>query len=141
MASNVWLATIDADIANIPTNEFAPVFFGGIAVMFGGVLSALIVGYILDSKNLYASVVADSYAQGADDEEFWKGLSDEEKKKTQALIDKLNAKKVSDDGAPARIEASTKVVAATDDSFFESVLEKSAPELDMFSDYADSVRE
>lgn len=141
MASNVWLATIDADIANIPTNEFAPVFFGGIAVMFGGVLSALIVGYILDSKNLYASVVADSYAQGADDEEFWKGLSDEEKKKTQALIDKLNAKKVSDDGAPAKIEASTKVVAATDDSFFESVLEKSAPELDMFSDYADSVRE
>jgi hypothetical protein len=140
MASNMWLSTIDADIANIPTNEFAPVFFGGITVMFGGVLSALIVGYILDSKDLYASVVADSYAQGADDEEFWKGLSDEEKKKTQALIDKLNAKKASEGGAPAKIEASTEIVPATDDSFYESVLEKTAPELDMFSDYADSMK-
>jgi hypothetical protein len=138
MASNMWLSTIDSDIANIPMNEFAPVFFGGIAVMFGGVVSALIVGYILDSKNLYASVVADSYAQGADDEEFWKGLSDEEKKKTQALIDKLNAKKAAEGGAPAKIEASTDVVSATDESFVESVLEKNAPELDMFSDYADS---
>jgi hypothetical protein len=103
MASNMWISTIDSDIANIPQNEFAPVFMGGIIVMFGGVISALIVGYILESKNLYANVVADSYAQGADDEEFWKGLSDEEKKKTQALIDKLNAKKASENGVPVQI--------------------------------------
>lgn len=106
--------------------------------MFGGVLSALIVGYILDSKDLYASVVADSYAQGADDEEFWKGLSDEEKKKAQALIDKLNAKKAAEGGVPAKIEASREVVAATDDLLFESVPKEKAPELDIFSDYADS---
>lgn len=106
--------------------------------MFGGVISASIVGYILESKDLYANVVADSYAQGADDEDFWKGLSDEEKKKTQALIDKLNAKKASENGAPAQIEASSKAVSTIDDSFIESVLEKNAPELDMFSDYADA---
>jgi hypothetical protein len=29
-ASNMWLATIDADIAAIPDNEFAPIFMGGI---------------------------------------------------------------------------------------------------------------
>ena len=50
--------------------------------MFGGVLSALVVGFILDRGDLYATVAAESYLQGADDEEFWKGLSDEEKKKT-----------------------------------------------------------
>jgi hypothetical protein len=111
---------------------------GGIIVMFGGVISALIVGYILESKNLYANVVADSYAQGADDEEFWKGLSDEEKKKTQALIDKLNAKKASENGVPVQIEASAKAVSTVDDSFLESVLEKNVPELDMFSDYVDA---
>lgn len=138
MASNMWISTIDSDIANIPQNEFAPVFMGGIIVMFGGVISALIVGYILESKNLYANVVADSYAQGADDEEFWKGLSDEEKKKTQALIDKLKAKKASENGVPVQIEASAKAVSTVDDSFLESVQEKNVPELDMFSDYVDA---
>jgi hypothetical protein len=29
-ANNMWLATIDADIAAIPDNEFAPIFMGGI---------------------------------------------------------------------------------------------------------------
>jgi hypothetical protein len=29
-AQSLWVATIDSDIANIPTNEFATVFAGGI---------------------------------------------------------------------------------------------------------------
>ena len=29
-AASTWIATIDGDIANIPTNEFATVFAGGI---------------------------------------------------------------------------------------------------------------
>lgn len=29
-AQSLWVATIDGDIANIPTNEFATVFAGGI---------------------------------------------------------------------------------------------------------------
>jgi hypothetical protein len=59
--------------------------------MFGGVISALIVGFILEKGDLYASVVADSYIQSSDDEEFWKGLSEEERKKAQALIRKVKA--------------------------------------------------
>jgi hypothetical protein len=54
------------------------------------------------------------------------------------LIDKVNAKKASENGAPAQIEASTEAISTVDDSFVESVLEKHAPELDMFSDYADA---
>lgn len=96
--NNFLLATIDSDIASVPDNEFAPIFAGGILVMFGGVVSALIVGFILDSRDLYANVVADSYAQSAEDEEFWKGLSEEEKKKTQELLAKI---KESKDGTPA----------------------------------------
>ena len=75
--TSTTLATIDMDIAKLSDNEFAPVFMGAIVVMFGGVLSALIVGFILDKGDLYASVVADSYIQSSDDEEFWKGLSEE----------------------------------------------------------------
>ena len=35
-ASNMWLATIDADIAAIPDNEFAPIFAGGIVSRISG---------------------------------------------------------------------------------------------------------
>lgn len=93
VANSLIVATIDSDIANIPTNEFAPVFAGGIVVMFGGLLSALVVGFIIDKRNLYANLVADSYAQGEDDEEFWKGLSEEEKKKTQELLQRVRESK------------------------------------------------
>lgn len=92
-ASTLIVATIDADIASIPTNEFAPIFAGGIAVMFGGLFSALAVGFIIDKRDLYANIVADSYAQGADDAEFWKGLSEEEKKKTQELLQRFKESK------------------------------------------------
>ena len=50
-------------------------------VMFGGVLSAVIVGFLLEKGDLYASIAAESYLQSAEDEEFWKGLSQEEQGK------------------------------------------------------------
>lgn len=87
------IATIDSDIASMSSNEFAPVFLGGIAVMFGGLLSAVFVGIIVDSKDLSAQIVAESYSQGQDDEEFWKGLSEEEKKKTQDLLRRVRESK------------------------------------------------
>lgn len=92
-ASSFLVATIDADIANISDDKFGLIFAGGMAVMAGGVLSAVIVGAILEKGDLYASVVADSYLQGAEDEEFWKGLSEEEKKKAQELLQKVKASK------------------------------------------------
>jgi hypothetical protein len=106
--NSLVLATIDSDIANISTDQFGLVFAGGIAVMVGGVLSALIVGFILERGDLYASVVADSYLQGAQDEDFWKGLSDEEKNKAQELLNKIKAQK---EGGSANTSA-PQVVAA-----------------------------
>lgn len=111
--NNFLVATIDSDIANVPENEFAPIFAGGIMVMFGGLLSALIVGFILESRDLYANVVADSYAQGAEDEEFWKGLSEEEQKKTRELIQKLKESKGESEAPSTPAEAP--VAAATSD--------------------------
>jgi len=138
-SSNMFLSTIDSDIANIPTNEFAPVFMGGIVVMFGGVLSALIVGFILENGNLYANVVADSYAQSSEDEEFWKGLSDEEKKKAQALIDKLNGKKAQEEGGVPQVTQAASEVMATEVVVTEEAADKTTvQELDMFSDYVDA---
>ena len=108
--NNFLLATIDADIANISDNEFAPIFPGGIMVMFGGILSALIVGFILESNNSYANVIADSYAQSEDDEEFWKGLSDEEAIKVREAMQKLKAAK---EGGTSSSTSSKEVAANT----------------------------
>mmetsp|Transcript_20367 Transcript_20367/g.24473 ORF Transcript_20367/g.24473 Transcript_20367/m.24473 type:complete len:205 (+) Transcript_20367:160-774(+) len=137
-STNLLISTIDSDIANIPENEFTTVFAGGIAVMLGGVLSALIVGAILESRDSYASIVADSYAQGAEDEEFWKSLSDEEKTKMEGLLQKVrDSKKGSEGTVPANANALVEdtTVAATSSSSSIEVPKKEEKELDMFSDY------
>jgi hypothetical protein len=87
------IATIDADIANISDNEFAPIFMGGILVMLGGVFSAAILGFILEKGDLYANIVADSYVQQGNDEEFWRGLSEEDRIKGMEILKELEEKK------------------------------------------------
>lgn len=62
-------------------------------VMAGGVISAVIVGFLLEKGDLYASIAAESYLQSAEDEEFWKGLSDEEQSKAREMMDKIKATK------------------------------------------------
>lgn len=126
--SNLVLATIDSDIANIPENEFAPIFAGGIFVMFGGLLSALVVGFIVDKNDSYAQIVADSYIQQESEqgqEEFWKGLSEEEKLKAERLLDKVR-------GADGKVELPTISEATKNEKKEEN---KSATKVDMFSDY------
>ena len=138
--SSSWLlSTIDSDIASIPENEFKPVFMGGVVVMFGGLISTLMVGFILESKDLYASVVADSYAQGAEDEEFWKGLSEDEKVKTRELLAKIKGEDVETTTSPVEAAAAAAVQeesspeAAADPPESKSSAESS--KVDMFSDY------
>ena len=58
-SASTFLSTIDADIANISNDQFGLVFAGGITVMFGGIVSVLMVGFLLENSNSYASVVAD----------------------------------------------------------------------------------
>ena len=136
--TSTTLATIDMDIAKLSDNEFAPIFMGAILVMFGGVLSALIVGFILDKGDLYASIVADSYIQSSDDEEFWKGLSEEEKNKAQALILKVKA---NNDGTSKRsdveqVAATTPKTSITKDlNASVSIPGEPKKEMNMFSDY------
>ena len=154
-SSNLWLSTIDSDIAAIPENEFAPIFAGGILVMFGGLLSALIVGFILEQNDSYASIIADSYAQaGSEDSEFWKGLSDEEKKKTQELLARMKQQDGSnasedvvvsttvtnpspEDVKPESPEMVTTEIKKEDSSTKAGAsTQASDKEVDMFSDYS-----
>jgi hypothetical protein len=133
-ASN-FISTISADIDNISDDNFAQVFAGGIAVMIGGVLSTVMVGFLLESGNSYASVVADSYAQGGD-EEFWESLSPEDQEKTRELMEKLRKSK---EGKGAEASESPAVpvpspAAATDEPS-KGAEKKEA--ISMFSDYED----
>ncbi len=111
--------------------------------MFGGVFSALIVGFILENGDLYAKVAAESYIQDSGDEKFWKGLSDEEKKKTQDVLKKLKTGK---EGGDSTIETAAVAAAATTEETDASTKTNaakpadptpSAKPTDMFSDYVD----
>lgn len=136
-SSNFWLATIDADIAKLSDNEFAPIFMGGIGVMAGGLLSALIVGFILKSNNSYADVVADSYEGTNDDDDFWDNLTDEEKIKVEGMMKQVSGENSSiaetmqalkEKSAKAKeLEAETAAAAPV----------KKQEDLDMFSDYSE----
>lgn len=146
--NSMLVATIDSDIANIPENEFTTVFTGGIVVMFGGLLSALVVGFIVEKRNLYANIVADSYAQGGgDDEEFWKGLSEEEKKKTQELLQRLKesksggARQNGEGTEPMKVASVESKQQVTSPNAAAVEPEKSTPiegkKIGMFSDYGE----
>lgn len=139
---SLWISTIDSDIASIPNDQFGLVFAGGIMVMFGGVLSAVIVGFLLEKGDLYASLAAESYLQSAEDEEFWKGLSQEEQGKARELMEKI---KGSPTGAslPAKPAESAGVVSSlSSSSTLSEASSKSktagnSQPTDMFSDYGD----
>ena len=141
---NLLLATIDSDIANIPTNEFRTVFLGGLGVMAGGLISAVAVGAMLEASDGYAAVVAESYDLEAD-EEFWKGLSDEEAKKAREMLAKVKAQRgeavsesagssstVVESGSPSGRDAK---MAQTNPSVEPTKEAEAKKQIDMFSDY------
>lgn len=132
-ANGLLISTIDSDIASIPNEQFGLVFAGGIMVMVGGVLSAVIVGFLLEKGDLYASVAAESYLQSEDDKEFWRGLSDEEQVKAKELMEKIRASKDGGSSPEAKPQPSMSATASTA-STTESSPSKPA---DMFSDYGD----
>ncbi|KAG7363413.1 hypothetical protein IV203_026773 [Nitzschia inconspicua] len=141
-AQSLWVATIDADIDKIPENEFATVFAGGIVVMLGGVISALIVGAILEKGDLYATLAAESYIQSEDDAEFWKNLSEEEKKKAQILLSKIKEGKemgIQDESQLKEAVMSAIEEQATNPAVPNPTKEEEATKAsnDIFSDYGD----
>jgi hypothetical protein len=79
-------------------------------VMLGGVVSALVVGAILENGNLYANIAAESYIQSGGDAEFWKNLSEEEKKMAQGMLSKIKEAK---EGGGISEEDLSKVVLET----------------------------
>lgn len=95
--NSLSIATIDADIANIQLEEFRLVFAGGLAVMFGGLISTTLLGTIIEKKDLYANLAAESYIDMADDPNFWQqmteGMSPEEKEKAKELMAKIKAQR------------------------------------------------
>lgn len=67
------------------------------AVMFGGLISTTLLGTIIEKKDLYANLAAESYIDMADDPNFWQqmteGMSPEEKEKAKELMAKIKAQR------------------------------------------------
>jgi len=129
-SASTFLSTIDADIANISNDQFGLVFAGGMTVMFGGIVSVLIVGFLLENSNSYANVVADSYAQGGD-EEFWSKLSPEEQVKTRELLAKIK------EGKKEEATSTTSELVNNEDTNVQNETVEKKKEVSMFSDYDD----
>lgn len=111
--------------------------------MFGGVISTLIVGLIIDKGDMYANLAAESYLQSADDKEFWEGLSAEEKVMAEKAMNRIKESRgeaVAPPSEPAAVKEPPKAATTTttaDDSKTKEPQDnasESAPK-DMFSDY------
>jgi hypothetical protein len=147
-ANSFMVATIDADIANISNDEFKTVFAGGIVVMCAGVLSAVMVGILLEAGggNTYDKLVLDTYLN--DDnvmEDFLKTLdTDEEREKAREMIANMRSRglsEVSGDGKPLSVREAFAEASGTpgDDAQKSSLpeLQKDGKEKSLFSDYED----
>merc|ERR1719203_1011415 len=62
-SASSFIATIDSDIANIPDNEFGKVFAGAGVIMLGSILSTVFVGFLIESTDGYADLVAETYVE------------------------------------------------------------------------------
>ena len=146
-AQNLWIATIDSDIANIQLEEFRKVFAGGIAVMAGGLISTTMVGFILKKKDLYTSLAAESYLDMAkDDPDFWKkmsdGLSEQEKAKVETWRIKQLQQQEGGNAVVDVVDNSSSISSSSNDNEKEQVVSSSNADKetakasnDMFSDY------
>jgi hypothetical protein len=146
-SASVHLATVSADIDSIPTDEFGTVFAGGIAVMLGGVVSALVVGALLDSGDNYSSVIAESYEGRVTkeeimaDEEFWSKLTPEQQEEAKKLLGKVKeSKERGGTGLPLVGEREEAQTEAKEEEFAPpatAAVQKKQPkqEVSMFDDY------
>jgi len=125
-SASTFLATIDSDIANIPDDQFGKVFAGGGLIIFGSILSVVIVGFLVEYGGGYADIVAETYAEqnyAEEGETFLDSLnlSSGEKKDTEEMILKFREKK--------------KKKAGTWTDADEKVKQEKQEERDMFDDY------
>jgi len=141
-AHSMWIATIDSDIANIQLEEFRKVFAGGIAVMVGGLISTTLLGTIIEKKDLYANLAAESYMEMADDPAFWKkmtdGMSPEEQEKTKVLMAKIKAQRAGESPGQQPLAMASEVAETSSSIETKSTTPKDEvvkASSDMFSDY------
>ena len=116
--------------------------------MIGGLISTTLLGTIIEKKDLYANLAAESYIEMADDPSFWKqmteGMSPEEQEKAKELMAKIKAQREGEQqGQQPQAMASQGIEARSSSTELE---EKSSPapveaddtakaSNDMFSDY------
>ena len=116
--------------------------------MIGGLISTTLLGTIIEKKDLYANLAAESYIDMADDPNFWRqmteGMSPEEKEKAKELMSKIKAQRAGEAGEqplsmPSAVSETSSII-ETEPSSSSSPLETAKDETaktsnDMFSDY------
>ena len=122
--------------------------------MVGGLISTTLLGTIIEKKDLYANLAAESYIDMADDPNFWKqmteGMSPEEQEKAKELMLKIKAQRAGEageqaltmsseragtEGAGTSSSAETEATSSSSDPFETTKEETAKASNDIFSDY------
>mmetsp|Transcript_15189 Transcript_15189/g.35200 ORF Transcript_15189/g.35200 Transcript_15189/m.35200 type:complete len:113 (-) Transcript_15189:173-511(-) len=101
--------------------------------MIGGLISTTLLGTIIEKKDLYANLAAESYIDMADDPNFWRqmteGMSPEEQEKAKELMAKIKAQRAGEAGEQP-LSMSSAVSEAS------GITESSSPPIDTAEDEA-----
>jgi len=98
----------------------------------------MIVGFILEKSDIYSNLAAESYLETVDDEEFWKGLSEEEKVMAETALNRIKEARgevIPPPKSEAASESSTLAESSVDTPGDRESPEQSSAPKDMFSDY------
>eukprot|EP00956_Cyclotella_meneghiniana_P026587 scaffold57845_cov82-Cyclotella_meneghiniana.AAC.1 len=134
-SASTLLSTIDSDIANIPDDEFRKVFAGGGIIMLGSILSTVFVGYLIESNNSYADLVAETYAGQEKEESFLDSLSFEQRKEAEDMVYDFREKKAKRAGTWTEEDERLKMERLAKDNRVEDSVVEVKKDKDAFSDY------
>jgi len=124
-SASSFISTIDADIANIPDNEFGKVFAGAGFIMLGSILSTVFVGFLIESTNGYADLVAETYVErelGEDGKESFLDslkMSSDQKAETEEMVRAYREKKKKNSGNWTAEDEENKKQLAEDKELFD----------------------
>lgn len=101
--------------------------------MLGSVLSTIFVGFLIDSNNSYADLVAETYGGQEEEESFLESLSFEQRKEAEEMVREYREKKARKAGTWTEEDERLKQERLSESKVEESSV--GAGEKDMFSDY------
>ena len=103
--------------------------------MLGSILSTVFVGYLIESNNSYADLVAETYTGQEKEESFLDSLNFEQRKEAEDMVYDFREKKAKRAGTWTEEDERLKIERLSRDNRVEDSVIEVKKEKDAFSDY------